>query len=404
MSASTRNAATRGAAVAIAAAALVLGLSVAPASAHDSGSPGGRSSGDGHPYVWHDGRLLVRPQAPTHSEAPSSRGASWRGGDARTNLVWSQFDADFSGSHVMTARGDGSGIRSLTPSVPGAYVYDPRISPDGRSVLFERDGEDGSVQVVITGIDGSGEHVVDTGCSDPCEGDVAPTWGPDGRTIWFTRVIGPFSEASNAASAVLWTADLSGRHVHRVTPGGDGIYEEYSAKFLPNGDRVMIRIANAMTLGEPIHSALVRVDRRGKELTVTDYALDGDIFDVSPATHGPTAGLVVFETFGQGAPDGGAQAVATVPSDCRSTSACMAKVRTLTPTMQDPTAPAENYNPAWSPDGSRIAYVHAYYGTDADPAFGADIWTMRWDGRDLRQFTSAAEWDFRPDWASVPRR
>ena len=69
----------------------------------------------------------------------------------------------------------------------------------------------------------------------------------------------------------------------------------------------------------------------------------------------------------------------------------------------DPAAPGENYNPTWSPDGSRIAYVHAYYGTDADPTFGADIWTMTWDGRDPRQFTSAPEWDYRPDWGFLAR-
>ena len=66
----------------------------------------------GHPYVWQDGKLHVRPQIVPHSGSASSRGgAAWRGGDARTQLAWSQFDADFSGSHIMLARGDGSGIQ-----------------------------------------------------------------------------------------------------------------------------------------------------------------------------------------------------------------------------------------------------------------------------------------------------
>ena len=292
------------------------------------GSPGDDEDGDGHPYVWRDGELDVRPQVEPHSGPASSRGgAPGHGGDARTQLAWSQWDADFSGSHIMLARGDGSGIRALTASTPGVFDIDPRISPDRRSVLFERDGEDGRCRWSSRGSTAQGSACVDLGCTDPCVGDVAPTWGPDGETIWFTRVVGPFDEASNAASAVLWTADLKGRHVRRVSKAGlVGVYEEYAAKFLPNGDRVVVRIQNPTTLDAPVRSAAVRTDRRGNEVTLTDYAIDADTLDVSPATHGPTKGLVVFETFGHhGAPEGEASAVATVPSDCPTTAACMAE-------------------------------------------------------------------------------
>lgn len=387
--------------------ALVVGAAAAPASVRPA-PPRGWDAGrmdSGHHYSWSDGNLHVRPQALPRSHSGSPGGAGWRGGDRRTQLAWSQFADDYGGARIMTARGDGSGARPLTPVVAGNYDIDPRISPDGRLVLFERDIEE-TVQVVVIGVDGRGERVIDLGCSDPCAGDVSPTWGPDGRTIWFTRVIGPFDEATgNAVSAVLWTADLSGRHARRVSrPGVDPRFEEYSAKFLPNGDRVIIRIANPASADDPIRSVLVRVDGKGREVTLTDYSIDADMLDVSPAKSGPTAGLVVFETFGHGPAEGTAQAVATVPSDCRPVAACMAKVRYLTPTTIDPAAPAENYNPTWSPDGTRIAYAHAFYGTDADPTFGADIWTMAWNGKDAKRFTSASEWDFRPDWGIAARR
>ena len=247
MSASTRRTAARGAAVALAAAALVLGLAVAPASAHEGGNPGDGEAGDGHPYVWQDGRLHVRPQVEPHS---GSSVVARRRAVARRRRAHAARLESVRRRLLGVAHHAGARRRQRHP-VPHAVDTRARttstrdISPDGRSVLFERDGDDGSIEVVITGIDGTGERVVDLGCTDPCVGDVAPTWGPDGRTIWFTRVIGPFDDASNAGSAVLWTADVSGRHVQPGDPGRwIGVYEEYAAKFLPNGDRVFIRLAN----------------------------------------------------------------------------------------------------------------------------------------------------------------
>lgn len=56
--------------------------------------------------------------------------------------------------------------------------------------------------------------------------------------------------------------------------------------------------------------------------------------------------------------------------------------------------PTWSFNPAWSPDGSRIAFANL----PADEP--ADIWTMRPDGSDKRRFTNTPDFfDFRPSWA-----
>ena len=51
-----------------------------------------------------------------------------------------------------------------------------------------------------------------------------------------------------------------------------------------------------------------------------------------------------------------------------------------------------SYDPAWSPDGSRIVYVSEDTGSD-------DIWTMAPDGRDARNLTPNNDYDKRPSWS-----
>lgn len=87
--------------------------------------------------------------------------------------------------------------------------------------------------MVVIGADG-GLRALDLGCTDPCVTDTQPTWDPDGRHILFTRTVDQPNDS--ARSAMLYRADLRGRHVERVSePGIDGVYEDYSAITAPWG-------------------------------------------------------------------------------------------------------------------------------------------------------------------------
>jgi hypothetical protein len=126
---------------------------------------------------------------------------------------------------------------------------------------------------------------------------------------------------------------------------------------------------------------------------LTPWRLDADVPDLSLAAHGPTKDLVVFETFGQGAPKGSQQDIATVPATCHPLAACIREIRYVT---HNGAGPGTTFNPSWSPGGKRIAFTSALFLPGKPPA--GDIWTMRPDGRGRQQVSRSARFEFRPAW------
>lgn len=333
---------------------------------------------------------------PFHT-APSSATNADRSTEAPSGrIVWTRVSEE--GSFLMTSRADGSDSRVLTQQSPGILDIDADISPDGSLVLFDREGEEG-VEMIVIGIDGSNERVLDFGCVAPCFDDIIPKWGPTGMDVYFSRVMASIDDPLTPVSAVLWAGSLDGSNVHRVSPEGvEAAYEDYVARFLPSGEMVFLRLR-----GADLVSALFRLDLNGVEHQLTDWAIDADVFDVSPATTGPTAGLLVFETFGHhGAPDGVAQAVATVPAYCATLTSCIARTRILTSTVLDETDPRENFNPTWSDGGGSITYSRVTWGAASNPQPDSEIATMTWNGRLSHDLTSSPGFDFRPDWGPEP--
>jgi TolB protein len=301
--------------------------------------------------------------------------------------VWSQFvDLDFSAARIMVADPDGESRQRLTHPAEGVVDIDPRISPDGRWVAFERDDVNGHGHVMLVGTDGRGQHEVDVGCVDPCFSANAPTWTPDGAHLIFQKVIGPIVD-DNAASALLWKTDLSGDHVVRLSPKRlDGVVEDVNAQFAADGYLVVVRLNLARD-----RPALFRMRPDGTHACrLTPWALSADTHDVSPATSGPTKDLAVFETYGHNEPPPGkVSAVATVKATCGGDH----RIRYVTSPTREP---VWHFNPAWSPGGQHLVFVR-FKSVDGDPIVHGDLETSRWDGSDRRRIVQGPLFDFRPD-------
>lgn len=335
--------------------------------------------------------VLAAPSAAAHDDH-DGRGE---------RIAWSRYTLDFGAMQIVSARPDGSDLRVLTNAAAGTFDLDPKWSPDGSRLVFERDLPDGSAQIVVMRADGGGQRVLDTGCTAPCELDVSPAWAPDGHQVVFTRVIGPFDKpGESATSAVLWIAAEDGRGARRLSqPGIDGTYEDYQAHWAPDGTYIQfLRIRN-----EPSNSAVFRMRPNGTGVRqLTPWELDADVTDLSRTTSGPSKDRVVFETYGHG---GQAQNIATVPTTCQTLASCAARIRYVTANAAD--GATNSTNPAWSPDGSRIAIaewtVPAPGSTD-DVDWFSDIFTIDPDGGNRRLVSQTAAWSLRPNWGVVTAR
>ena len=309
------------------------------------------------------------------------------------HIVWSQFvDLDFSGARIMVSDPKGRHARPLTKPAPGVVDIDPKISPNGRWVAWERDDTQGNGHLMLVRIDGRDEHEVDIGCVDPCLSANGPTWTPDGRHLIFEKVIGPIDPHGNAASALLWMTDLDGDHVVRLSdPALDNVVEDFGAQFAPAG----YMIVNRLNLARD-KTAIFRMDADGTNACrLTPWALSADTSDVSPATGGATEDLAVFETYGHGGvPPGEVSSVATVRATCGGEH----DIRYVTSPDSDP---VWHFNPAWSPDGRHLVFVR-FKSVDGDPIVHGDLVTSRWNGEDRDRIATSPLFDFRPDWGRAP--
>jgi Tol biopolymer transport system component len=287
---------------------------------------------------------------------------------------------------VLVVSPDGTGLRNLTPD--GEFESDPIWSPDGRRILFLRDGSlylmngDGSGRVKLANGLGISEH----------------RWSADGRMIAYVDArleghdllndlwaihsdgTGKIRVAENAFNfswspdgRLVYTSDADLADVHfriiNADGTGEGRLTTSQAGFQPAWSPDGTRIAFVGLDGKDL--LLINPDGTG-EMNLTQGLSEND----APAWS-PDGSRIAFGTSEVGAADmeiavinrdGGGQTLLTHP-------------------------PGFDFQPAWSPDGTKIVFTRSELGGDSE------IHVMNADGSNQINVSNRPETaETGPDW------
>ena len=278
--------------------------------------------------------------------------------DGRTIVFVSWRDGN---GEVYAMDADGNGARNLTQH-PAKDVH-PAWSPDGRRIAFAS-RRDGNSEIYVMNADGSGKRNLTRSRAS----DDFPTWSPDGRRIAFLRV-----------------------RVHSPTlPPGPGVHRWYTYQlYVVNADGSGLRrLTRNPTEKYPlVWSPDARTIYFGRYLVSADG---------SGARRLPYKAL----TAAVWSPDGRRIAFARKPPRCRRPGPpCYSSHTDIYVMNADGSGTRKlthnaryNAEPAWSPDGRKIAFRSTRNGN-------RDIYVMNADGSGKQNLTRHPARDGSPSWS-----
>jgi TolB protein len=304
------------------------------------------------------------------------------------------FNVEMTWGAVFTINPDGSGERQVTYPPKGFVDKNPDVSPDGRRIVFQREGMDCDIidcslsEIFV--VNSNGSHLTRLSKPSPqgkCGSggfcDQSPAWSPDGRTIAFARGSGPIVD-DFIENFGIYLMHPDGSHVREVTQlASPALGEDTDPQWSPDGRKLVFQRFNVRTATPQDGVALWTVNlATGRERRITPYDLRaGDTPDWSPdGRH------ILFHSNVNGPPEVSAN-LYTVRSDG-------SHLRQLTFARG---GVIQYLGSSYSPDGKLITFGRrpATGGTEAN---AADVFTMRVDGTHERPVTRTALYDSNPDW------
>ncbi|HVF79874.1 MAG TPA: hypothetical protein VNA28_16390 [Solirubrobacteraceae bacterium] len=228
-----------------------------------------------------------------------------------TQLVY-EFGND-DGAGVLISAADGSGARNLTPK---GFQGQPSFSPDGRSIVFERDLGPGDNGIHLMDSDGSNVRRLTRNPfpqPDSCGCDTDPNFSPDGKTITFVRI------KKEEAEQALFAVNVDGENLRRLTPYSYDVAIKHT--WSPDGRRIAMTINADPAPGESANVVTISPD--GKDLQrLTTFEGGGGAF---VGSYSPDGRQVVMRIEDK---DGETHSLATISSDGGATRELMSgKVR-----------------------------------------------------------------------------
>jgi Tol biopolymer transport system component len=316
---------------------------------------------------------------------------------ANGRITFMRFEDDGFGQ-IWVANPDMSHQVELTSGRNDGWF--PTWSPDGTRIAFgsSRADPDLNDDVAISDIytmrpDGSDVRKLTDSVGD----SEKPSWSPDGRWLVYSADRGNYPDAMGL---YLIRSDGSGTP-HRLTSLPDGAFWQELARFSPDGSRIVFdeyRGGHILTnhrdgsvVGEQAALFTIRPDGTGKRQLIpwglhgtdADWSPDGKhlVFAGQPTHAGNIGDVMVADADGSHVTD-------------------LSEDHGLTGLGQNPDAfqYSESFNPAWSPDGTTIVFVHAEFTTQTDFHFGFQL--MNPDGSNRRWLSQ--DFEHQPDWGSVP--
>ena len=293
-------------------------------------------------------------------------------------IAWKGFlQPDFGTSAIFSAEPGGSDVRQLTFPADGVLDDRPDWSPDGSSILFERDTPEADA---INQIDADGSGLTEIGdCTGGCLGNDNPSYSPDGAKIAFLKVFGPFlADPDRAAAVGVWVMNADGSGASQLTqlllPTTS---EDHEPTWSPDGTRIVFTRLNTLASPKGMQALFVMHSDGSHVRRLSPWGLNAGAADWSPDGQ-----LIVFQSCREGCPGRTSQVLTVHPDGTH-----LAKL----------TAEGRNIEPSWSPDGRRIVFGH-------QPGVGsnafADLYEMDADGSNPMPVVQTDLWESEPNWGT----